>query len=326
MKFRTEITPTPLRSPIRREEQLLAVGSCFAEQIAGRLAATKFRITTNPAGILFNPASIAQSIERWSQRKPFDREEFRQSATEEKRWFHYELHGQFSSEELAPLHQAANQALETAHRALQEADRLLLTFGTAWVYEVRETGRIAANCHRQPQSLFTRRRLRVEEIVECWSRLLEGPLHDKRILMTLSPIRHLADGAEENSLGKATLRLAIAELQTRYPQIDYFPAYELLMDDLRDYRFYGEDLVHPSPQAVAYVWEKFAETALDPEAFAFQQHIEELRRALSHRPLHPESESYKTFCRNTLRKISALEQEFSIDLSEEKAFFKEKID
>ena len=326
MKFRTEITPSPLRRPIGWQERILAVGSCFAEEIARRLAASKFHIVINPSGVLFNPASIARAMERWSREELFDREEVRCSVVDGQRWFHYDLHGSFSEASPEALLRRAESALRAGSQALREADRVLVTFGTAWVYELRETGCVVANCHRQPRDLFTRRRLSVEEIVAQWSLLIEGPLRGKQVLMTLSPIRHLADGAEENSLSKATLRLAIAELCDRFPEVEYFPAYELLMDDLRDYRFYGEDLVHPSSQAADYVWEKFAEAALDPALREALPRLEEIRKAMAHRPLHPESEAYRAFCSAALRKVLSLEEIYRIDLSEEKAFFAEKID
>lgn len=323
MKFRTEITPTPLHSPIRLGEQLLALGSCFSEHIAHKLAEAKFPIATNPTGVLFNPASIAQSLDRWSRGEEFRPEEFIHGNG---LWFHYELHGSLAREALSEAYDAAASAFRLAEATLRKADRLLVTFGTAWIYELRETGQIVANCHRQPHNLFRRRRLTVEQIVELWTPLLEGPLREKSVVMTLSPIRHLADGAAENSLSKATLRVAIDELQRRFPQqIEYFVAYELLTDDLRDYRFYSDDLTHPSAQAVNYIWEQFASTALDPAARAALPYLEALRRALEHRPLHPASESYKEFCIKNLHTIAELEKQFSIDLGEEKAHFQTQI-
>lgn len=322
MKFRTEITPEPLNAPIKMGESLLSVGSCFSELIAGNLAERKFAITINPTGVLFNPASIAQSLGHWSRGEAFAEEEFHPS---DELWFHYELHGSLSRKTRHEACEAANRALRTASEALRRADRLLITFGTAWVYELGETGRVAANCHRQPRSLFRRRLLSVEEIVSLWSALLDGPLRNKRLIMTLSPIRHLSDGAAENSLSKATLRVALAELIKRYPQIDYFPAYELLTDDLRDYRFYGEDLVHPSAQAAAYIWEKFSAAALDPALQRLIVRLEALKRAREHRPLHAGSIEYNKFCMNQLQEIERLERDFSIDLEEEKAYFQAQI-
>lgn len=322
MKFRTEITPEPLNSPIKMGESLLSVGSCFSEHISQKLAEAKFAITSNPTGILFNPASIAQSLGRWSRGEEFSAAEFHSA---DGMWFHYELHGSLSREKQHEACKAANRALRVAQEALQHADRLLITFGTAWVYALSETGQIVANCHRRPHGCFQRQRLTVEQITALWAPLLEGPLREKSVVMTLSPIRHLSDGAAENSLSKATLRLAIAELCSRFPQVEYFPAYELLTDDLRDYRFYGDDLVHPTSQAVAYIWEKFSATALDPAVLRLLPHLELLGRARSHRPLHPESDEYKQFCIKQLQKIEELEREFPIDLSEEKAYFQAQI-
>ncbi len=326
MKFRTEIHPSPLKKPIRGGEKLLAVGSCFSEQMAQRLKGLKLPVTSNPTGALFNPESIARAIDRWAEARPFVAEEFRNSEPDGRGcWFHYDLHGSLCESSLEKACETANRALETGAEALREADRLLVTFGTARIYELLESGEVVSNCHRQPAANFGCRRLKVNQIVERWSKLIEGPLCGKSILMTLSPIRHLSDGAAENSLSKATLRLAIAELEEQYPQVEYFPAYELLLDDLRDYRFYAEDMAHPSAQAVDYIWERFAEAALAPDLQALRPLLEALMRALSHRPLHPESDSYRAFCRKQLEQILSIERNHKVDLSTEKSIFREKL-
>ena len=211
--------------------------------------------------------------------------------------------------------------LEVGGPELAEADYVLVTFGTAWVYE--EGGRVVANCEKRPAHLFTRRRLSVEEIVERFDGLMQNALSGKQVIFTVSPIRHLKDGFEENSLSKAVLRLAIAEIVARHPAAaQYFPAFEILNDDLRDYRFYGPDLAHPSAEAVEYIWEKFSAAAFGPETLKLLPQIEKIVRAMEHRPFSPDGEEYATFRRTMLghaREFAALHPE--IDLSAEIEFF-----
>lgn len=322
MKFRTEITPQPLSRPIRLGEKLLSVGSCFSEHIAERLASLKFPIDTNPTGILFNPHSIASALEDWAQGRRLQPEELQCS---DGLWFHYAMHGSLSGLEREATCRAMNRALELGERALKEADWLLVTFGTARIYELNDSGGVVANCHKQPRDRFRSRMLSVEEIVGRWSALLDGVLGDKQVIVTLSPVRHLGDGAELNSLSKAVLHLAIAQLEERFEQVHYFPAWELVMDDLRDYRFYASDLVHPSDEAVRYVWERFSEAALDERVRTLQPRLEALQNALGHRPLHPESEAAETFYRRTLHELLALEQAGPFDFREEKALIEARL-
>ena len=315
MKFRTEIEIAPFEKRIGYENRILALGSCFAEQISGRLAGAKFHITSNPTGILFNPLSIAEAIDSYAAGRTLHPEELLMRGG---LWFHYDFHGSFA--DLSPTLALArmNLGLQAGSNALRESDRIILTFGTAWVYELKETGRVVANCHKQPAGLFHRRRLSVEEIVGRFDPLLEGVLRDKQVLFTVSPVRHLGDGLEGNSLSKATLRLAVEQLCQRHENARYFPAYEILMDDLRDYRFYAEDLVHPSPQAIEYTWERFCEALLSERARQLLPKVEAVTTAALHRPLRPDSGAFKTFCQ---RQIEAIDQLDEVDLSQERRHF-----
>lgn len=322
MKFRTEITPAPLpdRMRIDYRSRLLSLGSCFADTVARRLAQAKFTLTANPTGVLFNPLSIADAIERFADGRPVAAEELRAGA---EGWFHDDFHGSFSRPDIETALAGMNRALERGGRALRDCDTLTVTFGTAWVYERRDTGCTVANCHKQPHDTFRRRLASAGEIAARWTRLLAGPLRGKRILFTLSPVRHLNDGAADNSLSKATLRVAIAELTEHCADCAYFPAFELLTDDLRDYRFYADDLVHPSEQAVRYIWERFVETALTAEARQLLERVEALVRESRHRPLHPGSEAWRRFAESRLREAEALERETGLDFSSEKAVWEE---
>lgn len=315
MKFRTEIQITPFPVKIDYQNRLLALGSCFAEQIAGRLARCKFKITSNPTGILFNPSSIAATIDSYVDPHPVTADELQR---QHGLWLHYDFHGSFSDDSPQMALSKMNLARQAGASALRESDRVILTFGTAWVYELIETGRVVANCHKQPAELFRRRRLRVEEIVAAFAQLLTTTLADKQVIFTVSPVRHLGDGLSDNFLSKATLRLAIDELCLRHTNAAYFPAYEILTDDLRDYRFYADDLVHPSPQAIEYIWELFSTVALSDQTRRRLPHIEALTAAAQHRPAHPDSEEYREFCRKQLEIIDSLS---GIEFPQEKEFF-----
>jgi len=316
MKFRTEIEIAPLDPPIGYGSRLLSIGSCFADTLARRLAGAKFAVTANPTGVLFNPLSIAAALERFAAGRRIRREELRQGA---EGWFHDDFHGSLSRPDPEAALAAMNDAVERGRRALRECDTVLVTFGTARVYERRETGRTVANCHKEPQSSFRQRLLRTEEIAGVWQPLLEGMLRGKRVLFTLSPVRHLNDGAAANSLSKAVLRVAIALLAERCANAVYFPAFELLTDDLRDYRFYADDLVHPSAQAEEYIWERFVQAAVAPGAREVLKRVEALVKSARHRPLHPGSEAHRLFAARCMEEARALEREAGVDFGEEMA-------
>ena len=317
MKFRTEIEITPFRTRIGYDNRTLTLGSCFAAHIASRLAEARLRVVANPTGILFNPLSIAAAI--GDAHRQVTLEELH---TDGGRWFHFGFHGDLA----APAPEEALRKMNAARAALREAlrtsDRAILTFGTAWVYE--RNGKVVANCHRRPAAEFRRRRLSVGEVADAVSELLEGPLSGKQVLLTVSPVRHLGDGLAGNAASKATLRVAVEEILARHPlQAEYFPAFEILTDDLRDYRFYAEDLVHPAPQAIAYVWERFAETVLTDEARRLLPEVEAVVAAAAHRPRDPRSAAHRTFCLRQLERIAALPQ---IDFQSEAAYFRRCIE
>ncbi len=319
MKFRTEIEIAPLADRIGYQHRLLAIGSCFAEHIAAKLTEAKFRIATNPTGILFNPLSIAEALHSYAKCEPVRQEELQYDG---ELWFHYGFHGSFADTDAARALERMNTGRKVGAAALETADFLLLTFGTAWVYE--RNGRPVANCHRQPASEFIRRRLTVEEIVAAFDLLFDGSLANKRILLTVSPVRHIGDGLAENALSKAILRVAAAEMEARHANVHYFPAYEIVTDDLRDYRFYADDLAHPAPQAVEYIWEKFTAAALDDEARHLLPEVEALVTAAHHRSRNPHSEAHREFCRKCLARIAALHA--NIDFTEEKRDFEHYAD
>ena len=318
MKFRTEIEITSLGVKIGYENRVLALGSCFAAHIARKLAGAKFRVAENPSGILFNPLSIAAAIRSYADPAPVTRGEL---GFDGEVWHHFGFHGDFSAPTADEALQKMNAARQAGADALRTADRIVLTFGTAWVYE--RQGEAVANCHRRPAAEFTRRRLGVDEIVTAFADLMAGPLGGREVILTVSPVRHLGDSLAGNAVSRAALRLAAEELAERFPDVHYFPAYEILNDDLRDYRFYADDLVHPSPQAVEYVWEKFSATVLSEQARRLLPDVRHIVVAAAHRPRNPQSATYREFCRRRLEEIAALPQ---IDFRTEAEYFRRCIE
>ena len=313
MKFRTEISLTPIAEGIDHSAKIFALGSCFAENISARLKRAKFSVESNPFGVLFNPLSIANALDRLDAARSFAVCDI--SAGKEN-YFSFDAHSSLDGRTNTEAFGNLNRAVAQGSRALHDAEWVILTFGTAWVYE-RE-GRVVANCHKQPAAEFKRRRLSVEEIVERYSRLFEGALRDKKVVLTVSPVRHVGDGLQENSVSKAILRLAVEELVEKYENVHYFPSYEILIDDLRDYRYYADDLAHPSSMAVEYVWERFCEAVMSDAAKVRLPQIEQIVTAAEHRPFNPDGEEHKKFCRKMLAKAESMTD---IDFTLEKRVF-----
>lgn len=314
MKFRTEIEKISWQRPIEYSSHILTLGSCFAERISSILEERKFSVTALPTGILFNPASIAQSINLMTSCHKVVEEELMEV---DGRWMSYNFHSSISAPTRHEAMAMMQEAIERGGEALKSATHLIITLGTAWVYRLKESGSVVANCHKQPASLFSRELLSVESIVELLKPLCKR--YNGDIILTVSPVRHVGEGLADNSLSKAILRVAIEDLQRQYPKrITYFPAYEILIDDLRDYRFYAEDLVHPSQMAVEYIAEKFFEVALSSKSKDVMSRVERIVQASKHRALNPRSESYKRFCH---QQLDAIEQIKGVDLSKEKHFF-----
>ncbi len=317
MKFRTEIDVPAFGQKIDHLQRGFSIGSCFAESIAGKLRRYKLPLESNPFGVLYNPSSIADALESLAGGRVWAKDDLTEA---DGLWFSYAHHGIFSSvspdDALARINKAASEGAE----ALKKAGYVIITFGTAWVYELE--GRVVSNCHKQPANIFIRRRLTINEIVSRFSALLDGPLKGRQVIFTVSPVRHLKDGFEENSLSKAILRLAVGELVEKYPDAHYFPAYEIVNDDLRDYRFYADDLVHPSDAAIEYVWEKFSAAAFDEKTQAFLPQIENILRAAAHRPFNEDTESHARFRQTMLRQARELHEAHpEIDLRAEIEFF-----
>lgn len=292
---------------LKHTDHLMLLGSCFASEMGEKLLNAKFRCDVNPYGVLYNPLSISAVLREIIKGKNYNQKDlfFFQEC-----WHSPMHHGDFSTPELTQTLQRINNRLGEAHAAFLQLDYLLLTFGTAWVYESKESGEVVSNCHKQSETMFTRRKLSVDEIVLDYKALLSDLLWQNpelKVLFTVSPIRHVRDGLHANNLSKAILLLAIEQLQVLFPkQVFYFPAYELLLDELRDYRFYAEDMVHPSEVAVHYVWERFVYSCISTEALQIMEESENIHKSLAHKPFHPGSEEYKRFLGQIVLKIERL--------------------
>ena len=320
MKFRTEIEVKPFDKKIDHSNQIFSIGSCFAEEMAALLHEAKFRTDSNPTGVLFNPASICSTLHRFAKNRLITESDLHFANDT---WFSYDFHSQFNNCNSYCIQDNINYEIEQAHASLTKADWVIITFGTAWVYILNENGQIVANCQKQSASNFTRRRLSVEEIVAMYDELMRGILADKQVIFTVSPVRHLGDGADENFLSKATLKVAVAEIVERFNNAHYFPAYEILCDDLRDYRFYNTDLVHPSIEAVWYIREKFFDAILSKQALALLPQIEKIKQACRHRAFNKDSTVYLDFCHKQLEKIASLPQ---VNFESEQWYFESEID
>ena len=306
MDFRTRIVFPESDISINHSSSVMLFGSCFSEHIGLNLVRHKFKVDVNPFGILYNPFSISCAIRRLLSAESFSEADL---------VFNNELyhslmhHGHFSAtDKEACLHNISSR-FDQAVPFIQQTDLFLITFGSAYAYQWRENGEIAGNCHKFPADRFRRLRLSVEEIVEEWGEvitLLTTINPGTRLLFTVSPVRHWKDGAHENQISKSILHLAIDALQNRFSErVSYFPAYEVMMDELRDYRFYNEDMLHPSSLAVDYIWNLFSESYFSDETRRVNDEWAQIRRALDHRPLHPETEAYRLFLEGTAQKLEA---------------------
>lgn len=302
MKFRTElrVEKAPFVLDPRRPAVLL--GSCFSDNIVDKMRSALWD-AANPLGTLYNPLSIAAALQLALFREDAD-DEFRVSLKGMEPFFSWYFDSRMSGYSKEECEQHFVEIKKQMRDMIARAEVLCITFGTAWVYALAETPDvIVGNCHKQPSSMFIRRRLTVEEITECWHDML-SMLKEKypnlKVVFTVSPVRHLKDGFTGNACSKAILRLAVEELTCDNPDTFYFPAYEIINDDLRDYRFYAADLVHPSDEAVEYVWEHFRSTFLDHDGEERLKEGERLRRAFAHRPLVANNE-HEAIRRKSLR-------------------------
>lgn len=302
-EFRTAIKVTPSKEKIGLKSRLLTQGSCFSDAIGDRLAVHKVDTLVNPFGVVYNPESIHRILTCSIFNEPVPDHTY---LHHQGIYLNYNFHSQFSALSQHELAAKLKNTIGATHYSLKDTSWLLLTYGTAWVYRRKDTGEIVANCHKMPGSVFSKELMPVAAIVESF-RIFYDQLktfnEGIKIILTVSPVRHLKDTLELNSVSKSILRVACNELREHYEDVDYFPGFELMIDDLRDYRFYESDMLHPTEEAEDYIWEKFMERYFTPELKGFVQQWKEILSALKHKAFHPASSLHQQFLRDTLKKL-----------------------
>lgn len=329
MKFHFEFDIKRAPKPVQHSQQLMLMGSCFTENIGDKLRKHKFNVLENPNGILFNPVSVAEALDSYLSGKVYTASDiFQHNET----WHSWKHHSRYSGVTAGECISKINHSIAGAHQYLKHADHLVITLGSAWLYTLTQEavnavpGSVAANNHKAPAGWFRKRLMQATEAVALLGdmvRKLQAYNPSLQIILTISPVRHLREGVIENNRSKAVLIQAVHELVENFEQLYYFPAYELVVDDLRDYRFYAEDLVHPNYHATQYVWEKFTEACMKEETRQLMKEIAELNLAFQHKPFNPGTSQHQQFLKTYLDKTQSLHQRHPyLDLSAELEYFR----
>ncbi|OXB01551.1 GSCFA domain-containing protein [Flavobacterium pectinovorum] len=310
MQFRTQIPLSKTNNPIDYNSKVLSFGSCFAENMANKFDYFKFQNETNPFGIIFNPVSIEKIIDRTVQEKWFTEKDV---FFHNERWHSFEVHSDLSNSDRQELLETLNKAISETRKQLKETTHIIITYGTSWIYRNLESEQIVANCHKVPQKQFSKELLTVDAIeksIQNTINLIQTLNPDINFIFTISPVRHIKDGFAENQLSKSHLFAALHQvLKTHNSKLitaNYFPSYEIVMDELRDYRFYGEDMLHPNAVAIDYIWHKFSENYIAENAISIMNEIEEIQKSLRHRSFNPESEQHQKFLAKLQQRINIL--------------------
>jgi len=308
MKLQTKI-------PLKRKTQnlidyqsnILLLGSCFSENIGDKLSYFKFQSIQNPFGILFHPKAIENLITNTSNKKVYSSDDL---IYQNEIWHSFDAHSSLSSASENELLNKLNVAISLTNKKIKEASHIVITLGTSWVYRYIEIDTIVANCHKIPQKKFLKELLSVSEISESLARsisLIKSINSDAAVIFTISPVRHLKDGFIENTQSKSHLIAAIHTLVNEQ-DVSYFPSYEIMMDELRDYRFYAEDMIHPNKTAINYIWRKFIDTWFSEETKSIMKEIDEIQKGLLHRPFHEDSKLHQQFLLKLEQKKSSLQE------------------
>ncbi len=328
MKLHFEFPIKKIQRPIHHRHKLLLLGSCFTESIGEKLRKHKFDTLENPNGILFNPVSVAEAVGSCIENKEVAAPDiFEYNET----WHSWKHHSRFSGVTQEECIHKINTSTSAAHHYLTQADHLLVTLGSAWVYTLTEkatnaeSGSVAANNHKAPADWFTKSLMGVSETILVLQEMLEKLFRFNpglTVIFTISPVRHLREGAVQNNRSKAVLIQAVHQLVDQYDSLYYFPAYELVIDDLRDYRFYAEDMVHPNYQATQYVWEKFTDACMEEETKLLLKEIAEINLAHQHKPFNPLTQQHQKFLESYLIKTNNLQERCPyLDLDTEIRYF-----
>jgi hypothetical protein len=299
----------------------MLMGSCFSEYIGNKICDFKFFTDNNPFGIVYNPSSIVTGLQRLIDGKIYTVNElFHYQGV----WGSFDHHSRFSDMDREMALQRMNDRLTVSSGFLRKANFLFLTFGTSYVYNLKSSGKIVSNCHKFEPSEFIRTRLSVDQIVNDYDLLFKQLYRinpELEIVFTLSPVRHWKDGAHENQLSKSVLLLAIDQICGAYANAFYFPSYEIVMDDLRDYRFYEEDMLHPNKIAINYIWDRFRECFIAKDVAGIMKEVERVLLAARHKPFNLKTETYQFFVRQQLDKIQDLKDKYSLSFEQEEKLF-----
>ena len=311
MNFTTKIPIQKFDNPIDYSSKIVSLGSCFAENMGAKLQYFKFQSTSNPFGIIFNSISIETLISMTVNKMEFTEKDI---FFHNEMWHCFEVHSIMSNASSDLLLNNLNITLHSFRNQLKEATHCIITYGTSWVYKNKDTNKIVANCHKVPQNQFEKEILSVEEIeksIQKTIQLIKEINPNCNIIFTISPVRHLKDGFVENQRSKAHLITAIQSIiNSKLPILNYFPSFEIQMDELRDYRFYAEDMLHPNQIAIDYIWERFCECIIFEESLNIMDEVATIQKGLSHRPFNPNSESHDKFITNLNKKIKILNKQF----------------
>ncbi len=315
--FRTELHIPVSNLNLTLQDGIVTIGSCFAEVIGSKLQQNKAQVLVNPFGTIFNPLSVDKLL----RASAGEAHAFADNLVQHNGiWYAYDLHSSLSSPNRDALLATLQERLDSTRTALQEAKLLIITLGTAVGYRLQRTGEVVANCHKLPSRQFSRELLPLHSLLpdmQATVQVLHKLNPNLHMLLTVSPVRHIKETMEVNSVSKALLRILCHELVQQQRQTHYFPAFELMLDDLRDYRFYGRDMVHPTEVAEDYIWEKFSQAYLAQDFQTFIHDWDKIRRALSHRPFHPESAAHQAFLKNTIGQLQSLSDRYGINVTAE---------
>lgn len=312
MNFRTNIQLKKEHNQIDYDAKLMLIGSCFSENIGKKLTHFKFNTTNNPFGILFNPIAIERLITNAINLKKYTEKDVFQL---NERWHCFDAHSDLSAIKKDDLLLNLNTTITNTHEQLNKVSHLIITLGTSWVYRFIESDSHVANCHKIPQKKFLKELLSVQEVqnsLENIIALVKDVNPSAQVIFTVSPVRHLKDGFIENAQSKAHLLAAIHKITEPKANISYFPSYEIMLDDLRDYRFYAKDMLHPNETAIDYIWEQFKQVWIEEEIIPIMKEIDTIQKGLAHKPFNPKSEQHQKFLLNLQKKKKQLFEKYQI--------------
>ena len=311
MNFTTKVPISKSNFPIDYSSKIVSLGSCFAINIAQKFDYFKFQNSCNPFGILFHPLAIEKIISKAINLDFFTDEDV---FFNDERWHCFDVHSDVSNANKEEFLQVVNEFIKTTNKQITEASHIIITYGTSWVYRNKQTEKVVANCHKLQQNQFDKEILSVatiEKSIQNTIDLIEKVNPKCTVIFTVSPVRHIKDGFSENQRSKSNLISALHSIfDLRHLTKGYFPSYEIMMDELRDYRFYAEDMLHPSQVAIDYIWERFCEASISESALPTREAVETIQKGLKHRPFNPNSESHLKFLNQLKSKINKLKSEF----------------